>query len=96
MSTQGTPQGIAPGCICSGVVGASDLIWGERVVAFVSRAPERSVGAEELIAFVGARLAAYKTPEQVVFLEALPKNPSGKVARRALREMLATCESSGG
>jgi long-chain acyl-CoA synthetase len=80
----------------AGVVGAPDPTWGERVVAFVSRASARSVGAEELIAFARARLADYKAPERIFFLDALPKNPVGKVARRTLREMLAAGEGSGG
>jgi long-chain acyl-CoA synthetase len=79
-----------PGVREAGVVGAPDPTWGERVVAFVSRAPRSSVGADELIAFVGKRLSAYKTPEQVVFLEALPKSPVGKIQRRDLKEMLTS------
>jgi long-chain acyl-CoA synthetase len=78
----------------AGVVGAPDPTWGERVVAFVSRSPGSTVGAEELIAFVAERLSAYKTPAQIVFLEALPKSPFGKIQRAALRQMLtaAGCE----
>jgi long-chain acyl-CoA synthetase len=70
----------------AGVVGAIDPIWGERVVAFVSRRSGQAVTAEELIAFVAKRLAVYKVPEEVVFLEDLPTNATGKVNRRALRE----------
>jgi long-chain acyl-CoA synthetase len=81
-----------PGVLEAGVVGAPDPEWGERVVAFVSRTPGSDIQADELIAFVGGRLSAYKTPEQIVFLETLPKSPAGKVQRRALREMLASAE----
>jgi long-chain acyl-CoA synthetase len=77
-----------PGVCEAGVVGAPDARCGERVVAFVSRSPGESVEAAELIAFAGERLAAYKTPDQIVFLEVLPKSPVGKIQRRALREML--------
>ena len=70
-----------------GVVGVSDVIWGERVVAFVDRRPGRAVTADELIAFMAKRLAAYKMPDEVVFLADLPKNATGKVDRRALREL---------
>jgi len=69
-----------------GVVGPSDEIWGQRVVAFVSRRPGLAVTADQLIAFVAERLAAYKTPEEIVFVDDLPKNESGKVQRRALLE----------
>ena len=77
-----------PGVSEAGVVGAPDARCGERVVAFVSRSPGERVEAAELIAFVGERLSAYKTPEQIIFLEVLPKSPVGKIQRRALREML--------
>ena len=76
----------------AGVVGAIDPIWGERVVAFVSRRSSQAVTAEELIDFVAKRLAAYKVPEEVVFLEDLPKNTTGKVNRRALRERYAAAD----
>jgi acyl-CoA synthetase (AMP-forming)/AMP-acid ligase II len=79
-----------PGVREAGVVGAPDTTWGERVVAFVSRSAGSRVEAAELIAFVGERIAAYKTPEQVVFLEALPKSAVGKIQRSALREMLTS------
>jgi long-chain acyl-CoA synthetase len=77
-----------PGVREAGVVGVPDVIWGELVVAFVSRSPAPNVEAEELIALVAEQLAAYKIPEQIIFLEALPKSPAGKIQRRVLREML--------
>ena len=42
-------------------------------------------GAEEIIAFCKERLAAYKYPRSVVFVEALPKGPTGKILKRELR-----------
>jgi long-chain acyl-CoA synthetase len=71
----------------AGVVGRPDVTWGERVVAFVSPRPGRPVTADELTDFVSKRLAAYKTPEEVVFLDELPKSEAGKILRRALREI---------
>jgi long-chain acyl-CoA synthetase len=76
----------------AGVVGAFDPILGERVVAYVSRQAGRVVTAEELIAFVAKRMAAYKVPKEVTFLEDLPKNAAGKVDRRALRERYAAAD----
>jgi len=76
----------------AGVVGAIDPIWGERVVAFISRQPGQAVTAEELIAFLARRLAAYKVPKEVIFLEDIPKNAAGKVNRRALRERYAAAD----
>ena len=75
-----------PGVRDAGVVGMPDAVWGERVVAFVSRRPGPPVTEDELIGFVAKRLAAYKTPEEVVFLDDLPKSAAGKVMRRSLRE----------
>jgi acyl-coenzyme A synthetase/AMP-(fatty) acid ligase len=70
----------------SGVVGAKDAILGERVVAFVSPWPHLEVTARELIAFAETRLAAYKVPREILFVANLPKNATGKVNRRALRD----------
>jgi long-chain acyl-CoA synthetase len=69
----------------AGVIGEPHRLWGERVVAFVSRRRGHAVTADELIAFVAARVAAYKVPEEIVFLGVLPKGASGKILRRALR-----------
>ena len=71
----------------AGVAGVPDGVWGERVIAFVSRRPGQGVTAEEVIGFVAKRLAAYKTPEEIVFLDSFPKNAAGKIQRRALREL---------
>jgi long-chain acyl-CoA synthetase len=76
----------------AGVVGATDALLGERVVAFVSCWPRLKVTANELIAFVEKRLAAYKVPGEIVFVESLPKNAIGKVDRRTLRERYAAAD----
>ena len=67
------------------VVGVADAYRGETVKAFVSlRAGER-VEADELIAFCRERMAAYKYPRQIEFVDELPRTASGKVLRRVLR-----------
>ena len=76
----------------AGVIGIPDLTWGERVVAFVSHRSGASATPCELIAFVAKHLAAYKTPEEIVFLDNLPKSVAGKVQRRALRERYLTSQ----
>ena len=76
----------------AGVVAAADPIWGERVVAFVSRQCGQAVTAEELMSFVAKRLAAHNVPDEVVFLEGLPKNAAGMVNRRALRQRCAAAD----
>lgn len=69
-----------------GVIGSPDPIWGESVVAYVVLRPGCAASEAELISFARERLADYKTPEKIFFLNQLPKSPSGKVQRRALRE----------
>jgi long-chain acyl-CoA synthetase len=68
------------------VVGVPDEYRGETVKAFVSLRPGERAGADELIAFCRERMAAYKYPRLVEFVDELPKTASGKVLRRVLRE----------
>jgi acyl-CoA synthetase (AMP-forming)/AMP-acid ligase II len=67
------------------VVGRPDDRWGEVPVAFVVLRPERSATVEELVEHCRGQLARFKVPKDVTFLEALPRNPSGKVLKRDLR-----------
>src|SRR5579883_2381848 len=68
------------------VIGVPDEQWGEAVKAVVELRPGASASAEELIAFCKARLADYKKPRSVDFVEKLPRNPAGKLLKRAIRE----------
>ena len=70
------------------VLGVPDAEWGQRLVAFVACRPGATLTAEEVKAFVRDGLARYKTPRDVVFVPALPRNPSGKVLKRELRATL--------
>ncbi len=63
--------------------------WIEAVAAAVVPRSGSAVSPDELIAFARGRLAAFKAPKFVVLLDALPKNPSGKVLKRELRERFA-------
>jgi acyl-CoA synthetase (AMP-forming)/AMP-acid ligase II len=67
------------------VVGRPDERWGEVPVAFVVLRAGQSATADELIAHCASQLAKYKVPKGITFLEALPRNPSGKVLKRDLR-----------
>jgi acyl-CoA synthetase (AMP-forming)/AMP-acid ligase II len=66
------------------VVGVPDREWGERVRAFVALRPGASAAREEIQAFCRGRLAGPKVPRDVVFLDVLPRNPTGKVLKREL------------
>ena len=70
------------------VVGAPHEKWVEAVTAFVVMRKGGSVSEEELIEFTRARLASYKVPKSVRFIEQIPKSAVGKVLRRALRDPL--------
>ena len=77
-----------PGVEECAVVGVPDETWGERVVAVVVvRAGERP--SEDALLDACAALARFKRPEQIVFVDALPRNALGKVLKRELRETLA-------
>ena len=67
------------------VVAAPDEKWGEVPCAFVEPKDGATVTADELIAFVRARLAGFKTPRRVVFCE-LPKTSTGKIQKFELRQ----------
>lgn len=71
------------------VVGVPDAVYGEQPVAYVATRAGAALTAEELQAHCRARLAAYKVPAVVEFLRELPKGPTGKVLKPALRELYA-------
>jgi acyl-CoA synthetase (AMP-forming)/AMP-acid ligase II len=67
------------------VVGRSDDRWGEVPVAFVVLRPDATATADALLEHCRAQLARFKVPKDITFLDALPRNPSGKVLKRELR-----------
>jgi len=77
---------------CSGIaecacVGAPDEKTGEAVRLFLVKAQDATVGEADVIAHCRRKLAAYKVPKQVCFLEALPKSAVGKILRKDLRAL---------
>ncbi len=71
------------------VVALPDPKWIEAVAAIVVRRPGSEVSGEELIAHTRERLAGFKVPKRIEFVDALPKNPSGKILKRELRDTYA-------
>ena len=71
------------------VFGVSDPKWVEAVVAVVVLKSGSSVGETELMAHCRSVLAPFKCPKRIIFDDQLPKNPSGKILKRVLREQLA-------
>ena len=75
-----------PGVAEVAVVGAPSEEWGEQVAAFVVPAdPSAPPGHDELLAFAAERLAGFKRPRVVHYVEALPRNALGKVMKHELR-----------
>jgi len=68
------------------VIGIPDEKWGEAVKAIVVMKQGKSATATDIINFTRERIAGFKTPKSVEFIEALPRNPSGKILRRHLRD----------
>ena len=68
------------------VVGVPDDKWGEAVKAIVVMKPGKKATSSDIIGFTRERIAGFKTPKSVEFIEALPRNPSGKILRRHLRD----------
>jgi len=67
------------------VIGMPDPLMGEDVLAFVVLRHGETATADEVMAFCQTRLARYKCPKQVRFVETLPKSPIGKILRKELR-----------
>jgi len=68
------------------VFGTPDEVFGEQVKAAVVMKPGQSLSEEEVRSFCAKKLADYKVPKGVVFLEELPRNPAGKVVKGQLRQ----------
>ncbi len=68
------------------VIGVDDADFGQRLRAFVVLAEGTTVAETEIKAHVRANLARYKVPREIIFLDELPRNPTGKVLRRKLAE----------
>lgn len=68
------------------VIGVPDEKWGEAVKAVIVFKPGCSATPDEIIAFARTRIAGYKVPRSIDVVAALPRNPSGKILRRELRD----------
>jgi len=76
------------------VVGVMDSHWGERVRGFIVLREGHEAGqllADDIVTFARSRLAGYKVPREIGFIEAVPRNVGGKVLKRELREGVHSC-----
>ncbi|WP_128891361.1 long-chain-fatty-acid--CoA ligase [Erythrobacter sp. HKB08] len=67
------------------IIGVPDDKWGEAVKAVVVKKPGSDLDEQGVISYAKERIAGFKCPKSVDFIEALPRNPSGKILRRELR-----------
>ena len=77
------------------VIGVPDERWGEAIKALVVRRADSEPEADELVAFARERLAGYKLPRSIEFVDELPRTPSGKVLKRELRARYGAVGSRG-
>jgi long-chain acyl-CoA synthetase len=75
-----------PGVRDCAVFGIPDDDLGETLMAVVEPAPDATISAEEVRAFLGKRIASYKVPRNITFQESLPREESGKIFKRRLRD----------
>src|ERR1700761_4612691 len=75
-----------PDVIEATAIGVEDKEWGHRLRAFVVKKQDASLDEDTVKHYVRDHLARYKVPREVVFLDELPRNPTGKVLKRELRE----------
>ena len=76
-----------PEVIEATALGVEDKEWGARLRCFVVKAEGSQIGEEEIKHYVRDHLARYKVPREVIFLDELPRNPTGKILKRELRDM---------
>jgi fatty-acyl-CoA synthase len=77
-----------PGVQDVAIIGVPDPVLGEISRAYIIRKPEATVSADEILEFCRGKLADYKVPDQVRFVDLLPMTPSGKIQKSKLREQL--------
>jgi fatty-acyl-CoA synthase len=76
-----------PEVIEATALGVEDKDWGARLRCFVVRVEGSEIDEDVIKAYVKDNLARYKVPREVVFLDELPRNPTGKILKRELREI---------
>src|SRR5215217_7312319 len=78
-----------PDIAAAAAIGVKDELYGEEVAAVVALKPNANTTAQEVIDYCKARLADFKCPKTVHFVEDIPKGPTGKLLKRELAKMLS-------
>ena len=69
------------------MIGVADDKWGEIVCAIISLKAGAAASAEDVLAHLQGRLARYKQPKKIIFVDTLPKNGAGKIDKLRLRKI---------
>ncbi len=95
VSSQEVEEAISqhPGVAEVAVIGLPDPYWIEKVVACVVPMSGAQPSEDDLMAYARSRLASFKVPKQIYVMPEFPKNPTGKVLKRVLRQRLAPEEA---
>jgi long-chain acyl-CoA synthetase len=83
-----------PGVLEAAVVGRAHRVAGEQAVAFVALRSPAAVTPDELLEWCTVSLAAFKVPREIVILDALPKDASGRPAKPVLRDLVASISTA--
>ena len=76
-----------PDVVEATAIGVEDQEWGHRLRAFVVKKQDANLDEETVKHYVRDNLARYKVPREVIFLDELPRNPTGKILKRELRDI---------
>jgi fatty-acyl-CoA synthase len=76
-----------PDVVEATAIGVEDKEWGHRLRAFVVKKGNANIDEDTIKKHVKDQLAKYKVPREVIFLDELPRNPTGKILKRELREI---------
>ena len=75
------------------IIGVPDDRWGEVGLACIVLKPDVSIGSDDIIAHCLAKLAKFKVPQKIEFIDALPRNATGKVLKRVLRDQYVAADA---
>lgn len=75
-----------PGVVEVAVIGIPDDTYGEALLAVFAMQPDHTIDVDTMVTFCRDKLAGYKIPRRIEFVDALPRNPSGKILKTVLRE----------
>ena len=78
-----------PAVLEAAIIGLPDENWGEIVTAVIVLRDGHSLEHDEVVDWCRDRIADFKKPRRTVLMDALPKNPSGKILKRELRDALS-------